>query len=96
MIALATPKSITFRAGLAVLERDQDVRGLDVAVDDPLLVRALDGLADLDEEPQPGGGIEVSRGQLRYGRYGPEMWQGRWSVWAPTCRRFFRQGWRRG
>ncbi len=31
----------------AVVQRDQDVRRLDVAVDDPLLVRVLDGVADL-------------------------------------------------
>ena len=37
----------------AVVQRDQDVRGLDVAVDDALLMRVLDGLADLDEQVQP-------------------------------------------
>ena len=31
----------------AVVQRDQDVRGLDVAVDDALLVRVLDGVANL-------------------------------------------------
>jgi hypothetical protein len=34
----------------SVLERHQDVGGLQVAVDDPLLVRVLDSLADLNEE----------------------------------------------
>ena len=38
---------------LAVVERDQDVRRLDVAVDDPLLVGVLDRLADRDEQLQP-------------------------------------------
>jgi hypothetical protein len=34
----------------AVNERDQDVRRLEIAVDDPLLMRVLDGTADLDEQ----------------------------------------------
>jgi hypothetical protein len=37
----------------AVVQRHEDVRGLDVAVDDPLLVRVLDGLANLDEQIEP-------------------------------------------
>ena len=37
----------------AVVQRDEDVRGLDVAVDDALLMRVLDGLADLDEQIEP-------------------------------------------
>jgi hypothetical protein len=45
---------------LALVQRDQDVGGLDVAVDDPLLVRVLDGLADLDEEIQSFPGRELS------------------------------------
>ena len=51
------PKSITFGTGLAVDQRDQDVGGLEVAVDDPLLVGVLHGVADRDEqlEPLPGG-----------------------------------------
>ena len=52
-IALATPKSITLGTGLPSYRRDQDVGGLDVAVDDPLLVGVLDRLADGDEELQP-------------------------------------------
>ena len=36
-----------------VVQRHQDVRGLDVPVDDPLLVRVLNGVADLDEQIQP-------------------------------------------
>ena len=43
--------------GLAVVERDQHVRRLDVAVDDPLLVGVLDRLADRDEELQPLFGV---------------------------------------
>src|SRR5437867_11985297 len=34
------------------LPQDQDVRGLEVAVDDPALVGVGDGLADLPEEPE--------------------------------------------
>jgi hypothetical protein len=45
--------------GLAVVHRHEDVRGLDVAVDDALLVRVLDGLANLDEQSEPGRGAEV-------------------------------------
>ncbi len=37
----------------AVIGRDQDVRRLDVAVDDPLLVGVLDRLADRQEQLQP-------------------------------------------
>ena len=37
----------------AVMERGQHVGGLDVAVDDALLVGVLDGVADADEEFQP-------------------------------------------
>ena len=44
--------------GLAVLDRDEDVRGLEVAVDDALLVRVLHGLAHLDEELHPLPGVE--------------------------------------
>jgi len=42
-------------ARLAVLFGDEDVRGLEVAVDDAFLMRVLDGLADLDEEREAGG-----------------------------------------
>ena len=38
------------RDGLIVLARDQDVRRLEVAMDDALLVRVLDGGADLQEQ----------------------------------------------
>jgi hypothetical protein len=41
--------------GHAVVEGDEDVRGLDVPVDDALLVGVLDGLADLDEESRRSG-----------------------------------------
>ena len=35
-----------------VIDRHEDVRRLDVAMDDALLVRVLDGVANLDEQPQ--------------------------------------------
>jgi len=35
-----------------VIRGDQDVRGLDVAVDDSLLMRVLDRLANLDKQVQ--------------------------------------------
>jgi hypothetical protein len=35
------------------VQRDEDVRRLDVAMDDALLMRVLDGLADLDEQIEP-------------------------------------------
>ena len=38
---------------LAVVQRHQHVGGLDVAVDDPLLVGVLDRLADRDEQLEP-------------------------------------------
>ena len=38
---------------LAILESNEDVRGLDVTVDDPLLVGVLEGVADRDEQLQP-------------------------------------------
>ncbi len=52
-VALATPKSMTFGVGPAV---DSVTRtfGLQVAVDDPLLVGVLHRLADGDEQLQPG------------------------------------------
>ncbi len=37
----------------AVVQRDQDVGRLDVAMDNPLLVCVLNGLADLDEQVEP-------------------------------------------
>jgi len=37
----------------AVVHRDENVRGLDIAVNDSLLMRVLDGVADLGEEIQP-------------------------------------------
>ena len=42
-----------------VVQRHEDVRGLDVAMDDPLLVRVLDGLANLDEQIEPIFGGEI-------------------------------------
>ena len=44
---------------LAVVERHQHVRRLDVAVDDPLLVGVLDRLADRDEQLEPLAGGEL-------------------------------------
>ena len=41
------------RHGHAVVDGHEDVRRLDVAVDDPFLVRVLDGLANLDEQVEP-------------------------------------------
>ena len=43
----------------AVVQRHQNVRRLDVAVNDPLLVRVLDGVANLDEQIQPLAGVEM-------------------------------------
>ena len=37
----------------SVVERDQNVGGFDVPMNDSLLVGVLDGLANLDEQPQP-------------------------------------------
>ena len=52
-VALATPKSMTLGTGLSSCKVDEDVRRLDVAVDDPLLVGMLDRLADRDEQLEP-------------------------------------------
>jgi hypothetical protein len=41
------------------LHRDEDVRRLDVAVDDPFLVRVLNRLADFDEQVEPFLGREM-------------------------------------
>src|SRR3989442_1482153 len=41
------------RHRFAVVQRDENVRGLDVAMDDALLVRVLDRLADFDKEIEP-------------------------------------------
>ena len=48
---------------LAVVEGDQDVGRLDVAVDDPLLVGVLDRLADRDEQLQPLAGGSAGSGR---------------------------------
>ena len=47
----------------AVVHRHQDVRRLDVAVNDPFLVRVLDGLANLDEQLQPCAGGQIGSGR---------------------------------
>ena len=43
----------------AVVQGDQDIRGLDVAVDDPLLMGVLDRVANLDEQLEPLTRIEL-------------------------------------
>ena len=62
-MALATPKSITLGTGTPSMQRDQHVRGLDIAVDDPLLVRVLHCLADQHEQLEPLGDGEPARGR---------------------------------
>ena len=58
------PKSITLGTGPPSMQRDQHVRRLEVAVDDPLLVRVLHGLADRHEQLQPLAGSRAgSRSQ---------------------------------
>ena len=37
----------------AIVQRDENIRRLDVAMDDSLLMRVLNGLANLDEQFQP-------------------------------------------
>src|SRR5258706_2071491 len=55
VVALAMPKSITLgqpgAPGFA--NSDKNIRGFDVAMDDALLMRVLDGLANLREKFQP-------------------------------------------
>ncbi len=51
---LGDPEVDDLRGGPAVHLGDQDVAGLQVAVDDPLLVGVLHRLADGDEQLQPG------------------------------------------
>ena len=51
--AFAVPKSMTFGSGLAIPLGDEHVRWLQVAMDDTLLVRVLDGRAHLHEQRQP-------------------------------------------
>ncbi len=52
-VALATPKSMIFGVAGRVHLGDHHVAGLEIAVDDPLLVGVLHGLADGDEQLQP-------------------------------------------
>ena len=56
LVALARPKSITLGTGLSSWALDQDVGGLEVAVDDPLLVGVLHRRADLAEQRRAGRG----------------------------------------
>jgi len=58
-IALAMPKSITLGTGVWSYSADEDVRGLEVAVDDPFLMGVLDGLANRNEQLQPLAGREL-------------------------------------
>jgi hypothetical protein len=50
---LGHPEVDHLRHRLIVVERDQYVARLEVAVDDSFLVGVLDGVADLEEQPQP-------------------------------------------
>ncbi len=50
---LGDPEIDDLRRGLSILQGDEDVRRLEVAVDDPLLVRVLDGHAGGNEELEP-------------------------------------------
>ena len=45
-----------FRGRPAILQRDEYVRRLEVAMDDAFLVRVLNGAADLDEQGRPARG----------------------------------------
>ena len=51
------PKSSSFSVAVG---GDQDVRGLEVAVDDEVLVRVLHRLADLAEQRQPRVDVEAA------------------------------------
>ena len=55
-ITLAMPKSMTTGAGDSVDFGNQDVRRLDVAVNDALQVRVLNCAADLDKEGKAADG----------------------------------------
>ena len=44
---------MTLTTGIPSCSVDQDVRRLDVAMDDALLVRVLDGVANGDEQLEP-------------------------------------------
>ena len=60
---MATPKSITLGIGRPSYFGDQDVGGLQVAVDDPLLVGVLHRLADRHEQLEPGADVSRFRSQ---------------------------------
>ena len=53
LVALAMPKSMILGIGAPSCDGHEDVRGLEVAMDDALLVGVLDGLANLDEQVEP-------------------------------------------
>ena len=48
-----------FGQRLIILRADQHVAGFEVAVDQPFLVGVLNGVADLDEQFQPGADIKL-------------------------------------
>ena len=52
-MALAMPKSMTLTTGWSSMTRDEDVRGLDVAVNNAFLMSVLDCLADRQKKSQP-------------------------------------------
>ena len=61
-VALAMPKSMILGTRHPIVVGNQDVGRLDVPVNDALLVRVLDGLADLDEQTPA---VRVVRGCSR-------------------------------
>ena len=54
---------MTFGTGRAVVQRDQHVRRLEIAVDDALLMGVLHRLADGDEQFQPLAGRQIAAGR---------------------------------
>jgi hypothetical protein len=54
------PEVDNFRDRRSLVVGHQDVGGLNIAVDDALLVRMLDGLANQDKKLKPLGGVEPS------------------------------------
>ena len=52
MDGLGDPKIYHFHDGLVVVQRNQHIGRLDVAVDDSFVMRVLNGLADIDEQFQ--------------------------------------------
>ena len=52
------PKSMIFGTGYAVVQRDENIRGLQVAMNEALLVRVLDGGTELNEQAHAFFGAE--------------------------------------